>query len=164
MNEEQFAKQIEEIKLQLYKTAYLYLGNEVSAMEAVDETVYQALKSLKKLRQLAYFKTWITRILINECKKELKRMARLYPDLYLPDLESENGHYDNLPLKEAIANLPEKLRTVIILRFLMGYTLMEVANILEIPQGTVVTYQRRALKLLKLDLMEVDEDESKSGI
>lgn len=154
MDKKEFVQRIEAIKKQLYKMAYLYLGSEASALEAVDEAVYKALKALKQLRQPEYFNTWITRILINECKKELKRLSRFTykEDVYIG--EQEDYHYDALPLKEAIASLPEELRGVIILRYFLGYTLAETAEALETPQGTVVTRQRRALQLLKLELEE----------
>ena len=60
MNHEEFARRIEKIRKKLYKTAFLYLGNETLALDAVDETVYKALCSYKKLRELDYFETWIT--------------------------------------------------------------------------------------------------------
>lgn len=154
MDKREFAEQVEAVKQQLYKTAYLYLHNEASALEAVDESIYKALKSLKTLRQPEYFTTWLTRILINECKKELKRLSRVSPAEYLPFEEGEGAAYDALPLKEAIGRLPEELRAVVILRYFSGYTLAETAETLGIPQGTVVTRQRRALALLKLDLEE----------
>ena len=56
-------------------------------------------------------------------------------------------------LKEAIRRLPEPLRDVIILRYFTGLTLEETASALSIPRGTVATRQRKALSLLKLDLM-----------
>ncbi len=154
MDKKEFAQSIEAIKKQLYKTAYLYLGNEASALEVVDESVFKALKGLKGLRHPEYFNTWITRILINECKKELKRLARIKPEEYLPMEGTEEYNYDALPLKEAIGHLPEDLRSVVILRYFSGLTLYETAESLEIPQGTAVTRQRRALKLLKLQLLE----------
>ena len=155
MDKREFAQQVEAVKLQLYKTAYLYLNNEAAALEAVDESVYKAFKSLKTLRQPQYFTTWLTRILINECKKELKRQSRFTSAEYVPDEEAQAACYDALPLKEALARLPEELRTVVILRYFTGLTLAQTAQTLEIPQGTVVTRQRRALQLLKLDLEEV---------
>lgn len=154
MDKEDFACRIDAIKKRLYKTAYLYLGNETNALEAVDESIFKALKALKSLRQPEYFNTWITRILINECKKELKRLARVKPDEYISIERTEEYNYDALPLKEAILHLPEELRSVVILRYFSGLTLFETAESLDIPQGTAVTRQRRALKLLKLQLSE----------
>lgn len=83
MEKKEFAARVELLKERLYRTAYLYLGNETSALEAVDEAVFRGLKALKKLRQPEYFDTWLTRILINECKKELKRLKRVCPAEHL---------------------------------------------------------------------------------
>ena len=152
MNHDEFGKKIENIRLRLYKTALLYLGNEMLALDAVDETVYKALCSYKKLRQPEYFDTWITRILINECHNELRRQKRFRPLEELPEAATEE--YDSLPLKEAIRRLPKELKEVVILRYFSGYTLIETAEALQIPQGTAATRQRKALKLLKLSLSE----------
>ncbi|MBS6397871.1 MAG: RNA polymerase subunit sigma-24 [Clostridiales bacterium] len=74
-----FAQRIEQIRMRLYKTALLYLGSETPACDAVDETVYKALKNYGKLRQPEYFDTWITRILINECHNERRRQKWFQP-------------------------------------------------------------------------------------
>ena len=68
MDQQEFADRTEAIKTRLYRTAYLYLGSEADALEAVDETVYRALRRLKQLQTPAFFETWITRILINTCQ------------------------------------------------------------------------------------------------
>ena len=153
MDHDEFARRTEAIRARLYRTAYLYLGSEADALEAVDEAVYQALRALKKLREPAFFETWLTRIVLNECRRELRRRSRLAPEEALPD-SADPVDYDALPLKEAIRRLPEELRTVIILRFFAGYTQAETAAALDIPQGTAATRQRRALELLRLELRE----------
>lgn len=159
MDKNEFAQAIEAVKKQLYKTAYLYLGNEASALDAVDESIYKAFKAIKSLRQPEYFNTWITRILINECKKELKRLKRIKPEEYIPLDSIHEYNFDSFTLKEAIAHLPEELRSVIILRYFLEFTLSKTAQILDIPQGTIATRQRRALQLLKLELSEEEENE-----
>ena len=153
MDRDEFARRTEAIRARLYRTAYLYLGSEADALEAVDEAVYQALRALKKLREPAFFETWLTRIVLNECRRELRRRSRLAPEEALPD-SADPVDYDALPLKEAIRRLPEELRTVIILRFFAGYTQAETAAALDIPQGTAATRQRRALELLRVEVGE----------
>lgn len=59
---------------------------------------------------------------------------------------------DDLSLQEAILRLPKDLKDVVVLRYFSGYTLSETAEALNIPQGTTATRQRRALKLLRLEL------------
>ena len=151
MDHEEFAARTQAVRQRLYRTAYLYLGSEADALEAVDEAVYQALRALKKLRQPELLETWLTRILINECHRELRRRKRVAGEEALPDTAGPDAS-DDLPLKEAIRRLPEDLRAVVILRFFTGYTQAETARALEIPQGTVATRQRRALELLRLEL------------
>ncbi len=152
MKRQVFIDRLSIIENRLYKMAYLYLGNEADALEVMGETTYKALKNIKKLREEAYFETWVTRILINECQKELKRRKRFVrKEIEEQDLVAK-ANFDELPLQEAIQTLPEDLKLIIILRFFSQYKLKEVAEYLEMPQGTVVTKQRQALKLLKLEL------------
>ena len=67
MDTEEFAAKVEGIRGKLYKTAYIYMGSEHAALDALDEAVYRALRACKKLRQPEFFDTWMTRIVINEC-------------------------------------------------------------------------------------------------
>jgi RNA polymerase sigma factor (sigma-70 family) len=150
LSEDKFIIQMDAIKQQLYRIAFLYLKNESSALEAVDETIYLAYKNLRKLREPEFFKTWVTRILINVCKKELRHKKKEELLEVFPEQSRED--YDSLPLKEAISKLPEELQLIINLRYFNDYTLVETSNILKLPQGTVATRQRKALSLLRLEL------------
>ena len=152
VNNEEFAKRVECVRTKLYKTALTYLGSESLAIDAVDEAVYKALCGKWKLRQPEFFDTWITRILINECYNELRQQKRYHPLDELPETAAEE--FDSLPLKEALGRLPKDLKDVIILRFFGGYTVAETAQTLRIPAGTVATRQRKALRLLRLELEE----------
>lgn len=152
MDENEFASRTELLKVRLYRMAYLYLGSENMAVDAVDEAVFQGLKAIKRLRQPEYFDTWMTRILINVCIKERRRHKRETPMDTLPETAAQE--FDSLPLKEAIRRLAPELKEVVILRYFAGFTLAQTAQSLKIPQGTVVTRQRRALGLLKLELTE----------
>ena len=76
MTEGAFITRSEKLKSRLYRTALMYLGSEHAALDAVDEAVYRAFQGYKKLREEDFFETWLTRILINLCKDELKRRSR----------------------------------------------------------------------------------------
>lgn len=148
-----FASRVQEIRTQLYRTAYGYLGNEQDGLDAVGEAVYQGYRARRALRKPEYFTTWMTRILIHVCYKELKRRSKQSLE-EISEIKAED--FDHLSLQEAMEHLPESLRQVIILRYFTGLTLAETAEALEIPQGTVVTRQRRALALLRVELEEDD--------
>ena len=152
MTNETFTQRIDASKQKLYKTAFLYMGSHSAAMDVLDEAIYKAWCAKNKLREEAFFDTWITRILINECNNELRRQKRLYPIDELPEMAAEE--LDHLPLKEAIRRLPKELKDVIILRYFSGFTLVETARMLKIPQGTAASRQRKALQLLRLELEE----------
>lgn len=152
MNENEFAERIEILRERLYRTAYLYLGSEAIALDAVDEAVYKALVSLKQLRNPDFFDTWMTRILINECKNERKRRKRELPFETLPDRAAER--FDTYPLRDAVLRLPDELKAPVILRYFSGYSTVETAAALKLKQGTATSRLRRALKLLKLELTE----------
>jgi RNA polymerase sigma-70 factor (ECF subfamily) len=157
----EFAERTECITPRLYRIALLHLGNETVAADAVAEAVYKGFISVKKLREPAFFETWMTRILINECNKLWWRIKREQPQDNLIEPAEEEKAFSYLPLKEAICKLPSQLKEVVILRYYADLTLAETAESLGIPQGTVVTRQRRALKLLKLELLEEEQsDES----
>ena len=152
MTEQSYLEGADRIKGRLYRTALLYLGSESMAVDAVDEAIYKGYLALKKLREEAYMETWLTRILLNVCKDELRRRKRQVDWQTLPETAAEE--FDALPLKEAILRLPEELKAVVILRYFTGLTQEETARALDIPRGTVSTRQRKALELLKLELSE----------
>ncbi len=104
----------------LYRTALLYLGNEALALDAVDESIYKALCSLKSPVAARILRQLIIRILINECYKELND-KNAAADL-MSFRRQQKKLFDRLPLKEAIAKLPKDLKEVIILRYFSGYT------------------------------------------
>ena len=152
MTQQEYAVRADALKGRLYGMAFLYLGSQSLAVDAVDEAVYLGLRACHKLREEAFFDTWLTRILINACNAELRRRKRELAVAELPETAAEA--FDALPLREAVARLPRELRAVVVLRYFQGLTLAETAQALDIPPGTVSTRQRKALSLLKLHLTE----------
>ena len=121
----------------------------------MDEAVYKGFRACGTLREEQYCDTWLTRILINACNAELRRHKREVAMAELPETAQEA--FDALPLRDAVGRLPRELKEVIILRYFTGLTLAETARTLDIPQGTVVTRQRKALRLLRLELTDGEE-------
>ena len=154
MTEAAFAARAEGRKACLYRTALLYLGSEALALEAVDEAVYKGFRACGTLREEQYCDTWLTRILLNECSREKKRQDREQAVDQLPEQAWEDP--DHLPLRAAVQALPEQLRAVILLRYFFDCTLRETAELLRMPRSTVHTREKKALKLLKLELSEED--------
>ena len=122
----------------LYRVSMAMLKNEHDAQDAVHEAILLAYQNRSQLRQEEYFGTWLTRILINQCRKILKARKR-YADVgdALPDVASRDNPYLSVEIGEAIDNLPEKIRLCVILYYIEDYSVKEIKEILHIPEGTV---------------------------
>ena len=102
-----FVGLIEKNQLALYRTAKAILHREEDVEDAVQEAICKAFYKLSDLRQPKYFKTWLTRILINCCYDLLRQQRGLVPLEVLP----EEGRADDrdLPLdvRRALDSLGE---------------------------------------------------------
>jgi RNA polymerase sigma-70 factor (TIGR02954 family) len=132
----------------LYRIAYAYLHNEADALEALQEVTYRAFNKINKLKDPAFFGTWIIRILLNYCSDERKRKLRFTSKE--PLLESSTlDHTEDFDLVNALEELDSACKQVIILKYYEGFTLSEIGLILESPTGTVKTRLHRALGQLR---------------
>lgn len=141
-NTKAYEKLIDEIALYLYNIAKTILKNDEDISDAIGNTILKAYSKLKTLKQEAYFKTWITRILINECNDMLRKKKKL---VYIEDYSRQEGKIEKetiskeekLDLMEAINHLEEKTKEVIILYYYNELKMEEIADLLNIPLGTV---------------------------
>lgn len=139
----------------MYKIAFGYLSHEADALEAVDEAVYLGYKNLKQLREPDYLKTWLTRILINECHRILRNRKRTVVSEIIPDIPSRDNRL-SMTLRSAVLDLPDELKEIIILRYFADYSVKDTASFLDIPQSTVATRTKKALELLKTELISME--------
>lgn len=155
-NDEAFYELIQMRKEQMYKTAYAYVKNRDDALDIVGDTVFKAAMSVKRLREPAFFHTWLTRILINCCLDHLKKARKVIP-MADPEPVILPEPYDcpeRLDLHSAVDGLSGNYRTVIILKYFQDMTIRQIAEVMGCPQGTVKTYLHRALRILRLELKE----------
>lgn len=133
----------------MYKTALSILMNDEDAADAIGDTILACWEKINTLKAPQYFKTWMTRILINNCYKIRKNAGNTGT---LEEYE-EPAVYDeyNLELKEALSSLDEKYRIIMILFYSEGYRVNEIAEILKIPKSTVLTRLHRGRKKLAQD-------------
>lgn len=156
--ENELLSTIDQHKKQLYRIAYSYVKNEQDALDVIQETVCRAIANQHTLKESAYMKSWLIRILINCALDICKRSAKVHnfaPDI-MENLSSEETTSldDLLDLRKAIEALGEPQKTLIQLRFYEDLTLEETARVMEMPVGTVKSHIYRTLKRLKLELRE----------
>ena len=92
MNKEEFIQEVRSAEETLYRVALSILRNEPDAADAVQEALLRAYENLHTLRKKQYFKTWLVRILMNECYKIQKRQKRLVS--YEEYMQQESGRED----------------------------------------------------------------------
>lgn len=153
-NKEAFKRLIEENKKYLFNIAISILENEEDAGDAIGETIIKAYENIKKLREPKFFKTWITRILINESKKMLISRGRVVSiEDYKPEqMVNESNKEENIDLKKALMKLTKEHYNVVMLFYYNDLKIKEIAEILNIPEGTVKSRLNNAKSRLYQEL------------
>lgn len=141
-------------KVQLYRMALSYLKNENDAVEAVQEVTYRAYRSIKKLKQPAYFSTWLIRILLNYCHDEVKQRKRF---VITDELSHYIGHTNesySFEMLDVLNRMDERYREVIVLKYFHDLKIKEISEVLQRPEGTVKTWLHKGLQLMREQLTE----------
>lgn len=146
-NETAFTELILQMKDELYKIAKVRLKNDDDVFDAIQETVLSTYKSLKKLKYNQYFKTWVIKILINECNKSYKS-SNSKKECSYEILENEISNQDIIEEKINFNFICNKLNkeegTIILLYYMEKYTDKEIGKIMNIKENTVRTKRTRA--------------------
>ena len=158
MEREVFLQKTLESESTLFHVAFSILHEEQDCADAVQEAITKAYAQREKLQNSDYFKTWLTRIVINECYNLLRKKRR-YTNLceetvadkeYLQEYIKE----EYLDLYQAINKLEEKEKICVLLFYMEDYSVAQIAEVLKIPGGTVKSRLNRARKQLKGLLQE----------
>ena len=166
MTKNEFAEMVLESTDSLYRVSKGILKNDSDCEDAVWEAVSIGFAKLPALRQKQYAKTWLIRILIHECYRILREKKRS-ADTDTDRLESSAvfaGQTDERPdyseLYESLFRLEEKYRIPLVLFYLEGYSVREIAGILETPEGTVKSQLSRGRNRLREIMMADHPEES----
>ena len=149
MDKDTFARQVTDLQGGLYRVAASYLRGESDRLDAVSEAITRAWEKRHALRDEGLFRTWITRILIRECVNIQRRQKRSVPVDALPEAESEPEDERIAALREALAQLPQRQRTMTVLHYMEGYDVREVARIMGTTKSAVCAGLSRARARLR---------------
>lgn len=157
-DKQSFELLINEYKDYLYKLAFLHLKNEHDTIEVCQETIYKAIINIHKLRNPSYFKTWISKILLNNIHDFINERNKNIQYIELSNIVSQDITYDNLEEKldlyDALDLLDKKFKTPIILQYFHSMSIREIAELLDCNENTVKTNISRGKKILYKVLME----------
>ena len=148
-----FSREIEALAPTMFRVAFAILRNRADCEDAAQNAVLKAYTNLDTLKERRYFRTWLIRILKNECMNYTRSNRRVVPlaaytdvgyDMEVPDLD----------LNRAFDALSKDERLAITLYYYEGYTTREIAKICEVSDGTVRSRLSRAREALRRKLSE----------
>ncbi len=143
-----FVSLIEKYKTALYKAAKSYQSSEEDIADVMQDTVLAAYEHMGELKSAPYFKTWLTRILINQCKDFLRQQKRyVVSDEIMKTADGTPGN--DREFYELIKELPEDSRMIFLLYYGEGFKTNEIAQILDMNENTVKSRLRRGRDKLK---------------
>ena len=137
----------DEFAPKVYRLAIRMVG-ETNAADVTQQTFLKMFRGLPKFQGKASFSTWLYRIAVNECLQHRRRTPRpqqqLPLDLPDPSAPANQRLEQAELLQRAMDGLDEKLRAVFLLREVEGLSYEQIAEVLDIPAGTVASQLNRA--------------------
>lgn len=146
----------------VFRLAYSVLLNRADAEDAVQDMFIKIIGKVPEFGDRAQEKAWISRVIVNQCKDQLrKRKLRLYTpleevleqsgsDLSVPGPEESGG----IGLLQMVLSLGEKYREPLILHYFEGFSIEEVSSILGIGQSAVKMRLSRGREMVKKRMEE----------
>ena len=156
----------------MHRTAYRIVKDPDIAEDAVQDAFILAWQRLPSLRESGALRSWLLRIVVNQCISFKRRLAR--STMFIrqsfseqeTDLASQITNYyegymeRNWDLAQAIENLPAKQQMVIALHYYQGMTLPEISQALQISENTLKKRIQAALRNLRRVLRDAEMDEA----
>jgi len=147
MTQEEFSNRIIAMQATLYRVSTTILPQLCDREDAVQAAIEKAWGKQSSLREERLLRAWVIRILIHECYALLRRRKRESPVEVLPERETEPNAQPNL--YRLFTSLEEKYRLPMVLFYVEGYSVEEIARMLRMPQGTLKSRLHRGRLLLR---------------
>lgn len=142
----------------LYKIAKMRLYNEDDIYDVIQETGYKFYVNINKIRDTDKIKTWLIRVLINECNKiyrSKKRHMRLQEKIIQESFNDTDFNQEtNLNFEMLINGLKKEDRIILTLYYGNNLTTKEISKILKKNENTIRTRIKRAKEFIKLNINE----------
>lgn len=168
MTREQLGTLILDSERQLYSTAKTILYSDQDCADAIQDTIVKAFLKIDTLKNDKYARTWLVRILINECYTILRKSSKFVSLEEMNDRGETGGNVtmcggadkeaekkvDYAELYKAVNSLKEELRLPVVLYYIEDFNIREIAQILDITEGAVQKRLARARGKLRMNLQE----------
>ena len=155
MTKEQLGNLIIASEETMYRVAKTLLRSDADCADAIQEAIVKAFTGIQTLRKDSYAKTWLIRIVINECYAIMRREQRLVPvDDLTQEAATEQADYSDL--YDALRRLPEEIRLTVTLYYIEGYSVREVADLMKTTESAIKNRLLRARAKMKKELAEAE--------
>lgn len=148
-DKEAFSELMRQQKMSMYKVAKAILKNEEDIADAIQDTILDCWEKIHTLRKPEYFRTWLTRILINNCNVIYNQRAKVVLDNKICIEGVSDNDFANIEWQEMMNCLNEKQRIVVELYYVERFKVKEIAEILHIGQSAVKGRLQSARKSLE---------------
>ena len=132
----------------MYKAARAILNRDEDVADAISDTILACWEHLGSLKQAGYFRTWMTRILINKCYEQIRKNKPVSVQDQVPDYGYWENKYENIEWTQTLDSLPQWYRLVMILYYVEGFKINEISKMLDMPKGTVKSRLARGREYL----------------
>ena len=169
-DERAFRELVEEHRDRVFNLTYRMLGNRAEAEDVAQEVFISVFKTIDTFREESKFSTWLYRVTVNHCKNRIKYLSRRHdrdqdeldeaseadvaaavaapPPSPRPDRQLEGAQTERM-LQEAIAELDEEHRVLVVLRDVEDLSIEEIMEITGLPDGTIKSRLHRARMALR---------------
>lgn len=151
MDEQTYLKLIQQCERSMYRISLSILWNDADSADAVQQAIFKGWIKRRQLRDMEKFKSWIMAILVNECRnlqrKNLKQANIV--DFLMDEAKLKAHARENIELQDAIKGLPEHYRLPILLHYMEGYPVKDIARILDISENRVTERMYRGRRKLE---------------
>ncbi|MFP4547485.1 MAG: RNA polymerase sigma factor [Fidelibacterota bacterium] len=172
-----FAEIVKKYQGRIYNLGLRMTGNEQDAEDILQETFLSALQNIEKFEMKSAIYTWLYRIAVNFGLKRIQARKKEYGHVSIDDPDTEHIHHQKLndwpefsavqindehfkeKLNEALMELPDKYRTVFVLRDLHEVSTIDTARILNITESNAKVRLMRARNFLKDKLDDLFKSE-----
>lgn len=144
-----FSKLIMLYEKDLYRVAISIMKNDDDALDCIQDAILSAYNSIKKLSHEKFFKTWLIRILVNKCNDSLKKKQKVIPYGEIPSKAKYDENTEKLDIRDALEDLEQELKIIVVLYYYEDMSIKDIAETLNIPEGTVKSRLSRARNKLK---------------
>lgn len=152
MDKDFFMEELQAYQVTLYRVAYTVLRDDDACRDALQDAALKAWEKRFSLREPRYFRTWISRILINACHDIQRKRRRLVCMESVP-IQASSPPPDS-ELAAALKDLPEGIRLPLVLHYAEGMSYQEIAQTLHLSQSTIRNRLRKGKEKLRKELEE----------